>query len=360
MGRGGSRLFPLPALVFNPGFNKPVAHLPLINLALALPYPHWALGITHPSLGSVPSFASIPMSLCLLMPRCPAARWHSGDCAIPPRLTCWNLRLRFWEANYGLAGPSLASRYVCLSTVMLYFKNGVSTPFEVSPSLVAHSPLCSLTCFSCILSYQEAACVCAQLLSCVWLFATPWTSLAGSPVHGIFQARILEWVAISFSWGSSQPRNQTRTSCVSYIAGGFFTTVPPSKPNKKQYREVIRSTLDPDSLGFDCQFLALWPWARYLYSLGLFHTCRTGEIITYWWSMHSVPGIVLSPVHILTHLDFIPMPFRPTLQCSLRIRWANGWNSTLVHSLCSTNVSNTSLFSLLFKRGAWCRSSQEC
>ena len=42
----------------------------------------------------------------------------------------------------------------------------------------------------------------------------------GSSVHGIFQARILEWVAISPSRGSSQPRDRTLISC---IAGGFFT-----------------------------------------------------------------------------------------------------------------------------------------
>ena len=42
----------------------------------------------------------------------------------------------------------------------------------------------------------------------------------GSSVHEIFQARILEWVAISFSRGSSQPRDQTRVSCT---AGRFFT-----------------------------------------------------------------------------------------------------------------------------------------
>ena len=38
-------------------------------------------------------------------------------------------------------------------------------------------------------------------------------------VHGILQARILEWVAVSFSSGSSQPRDRTQ---VSRIAGGFF------------------------------------------------------------------------------------------------------------------------------------------
>ena len=38
-----------------------------------------------------------------------------------------------------------------------------------------------------------------KLLSRVRLLATPWTSLPGSSVHGIFQARVLEWIAISFS-----------------------------------------------------------------------------------------------------------------------------------------------------------------
>ena len=45
-------------------------------------------------------------------------------------------------------------------------------------------------------------------------------NLAGSYVHGIFQARILEWVAIPFSRGSSWPRGRTQ---VSWIAGRFFT-----------------------------------------------------------------------------------------------------------------------------------------
>ena len=49
----------------------------------------------------------------------------------------------------------------------------------------------------------------------------------GSSVHRILQASILEWVAISFSKGSSQPRGRTQVSC---IAGKFFTTEPPGKP----------------------------------------------------------------------------------------------------------------------------------
>ena len=40
------------------------------------------------------------------------------------------------------------------------------------------------------------------------------SSLPGSTVHGIFQARILDWAAISFSRGSSQPRDRTWVSCI--------------------------------------------------------------------------------------------------------------------------------------------------
>ena len=147
-----------------------------------------------------------------------------------------------------------------------------------------------------------------DVLSCVWFFATLWTvacqaplsmefsrqqyqswlpfpapgkwkwnfsrsvvtlcdptdcSLPGSFVHGIFQARVLEWVAISFSRGSSQPRDRTWVSHIGRqrlyhlkhqgsplpapgdlpnpgiepsglvspsLAGGFFTTESDGKP----------------------------------------------------------------------------------------------------------------------------------
>ena len=54
----------------------------------------------------------------------------------------------------------------------------------------------------------------------------------GSSLHGISQARIVEWVTISFSRGPSWPRNWTRISC---IEGGFFTTEPPGKPKRKTW-----------------------------------------------------------------------------------------------------------------------------
>ena len=83
-------------------------------------------------------------------------------------------------------------------------------------------------------------------------------SLPGSSIHGILQARILEWVAISFSRGSSQPRDWTQVSC---IAGRCFNlcatrevpneTIPTFKMFASEifslllYESVLQSSLDP-------------------------------------------------------------------------------------------------------------------
>ena len=53
----------------------------------------------------------------------------------------------------------------------------------------------------------------------------------GSSVHGILQARILEWVFISSSRGSSPPKDRTHVSCISFIVGRFIITEPLGKPN---------------------------------------------------------------------------------------------------------------------------------
>ena len=57
-------------------------------------------------------------------------------------------------------------------------------------------------------------CVSKVTQSCPTLCDIMDCSLPCSSVHGIFQARVLEWVAISFSRGSSQPRDQTWVSCI--------------------------------------------------------------------------------------------------------------------------------------------------
>ena len=64
--------------------------------------------------------------------------------------------------------------------------------------------------------------------SCLALCGPMGCSLSDFSVHGIFQARILEWAAISYSRALSQPRDQTLV--ISFIGRQiFFTTEPPGK-----------------------------------------------------------------------------------------------------------------------------------
>ena len=83
-------------------------------------------------------------------------------------------------------------------------------------------------------------------------FAVPWTVARQTPsVHGIFQ----ELVAISFSWGSSRPRDRTWVFC---IAGRFFTTEPAGK-------------LRPTSTSMFLMFKRLWgPIRNQMYFLSAF------------------------------------------------------------------------------------------
>jgi len=74
--------------------------------------------------------------------------------------------------------------------------------------------LCLLTTYRKVIAMLSASMCVLSHVSCVWLFVIP-RSLPGSSVHGILQARILEWVASSR--GSSQPRDWTCVSSVSCI-----------------------------------------------------------------------------------------------------------------------------------------------
>ena len=74
-------------------------------------------------------------------------------------------------------------------------------------------------------------CVCAQWrrTPCNPINCSP----PSSPVHGIFQTRILEWIAISSSRGPSRPKDQARVSCISCI--GRRILYPLSQPGKPIY-----------------------------------------------------------------------------------------------------------------------------
>ena len=66
-----------------------------------------------------------------------------------------------------------------------------------------------------------------SLQSCLTFCNHMDCSPPGSSVHGILQKRIMEWVAISSSRGSSQPRDRTHVSCIGWQV--FHTTEPPGR-----------------------------------------------------------------------------------------------------------------------------------
>ena len=66
-------------------------------------------------------------------------------------------------------------------------------------------------------------CVCAKSLQLCPTLCNPMDcSSPGSSVHGILQARVLEWVAMPSSRGYSRPRDQTQVSCISCIGRRVF------------------------------------------------------------------------------------------------------------------------------------------
>ena len=111
----------------------------------------------------------------------------------------------------------------------------------------------------------------AKLLQMCPIFATPWNcSPPDSSVHGILQARILEWVAVSFSRGSSWPRDQT---CVSYVSCTgrwvLYHLCHLGSPSKRyvhvQIPETLNATLFGERIFVDVIILRLswipgWQW----------------------------------------------------------------------------------------------------
>ena len=119
--------------------------------------------------------------------------------------------------------------------------------------------------------------------SCLTLWDSIDCSPPGSSLHGVFQATILEWVAISFSKRSSSLRDQI---CVSCVAGRFFTTEPP-KLFRVQCRTsfVAQLVKNLPANAEDERNAGLWipekiPWRRKcqsapLFLLGKFHGKRS-------------------------------------------------------------------------------------
>ena len=133
----------------------------------------------------------------------------------------WEIRDQFSQAgNSGRKGQVCFFRYQMLSCpLLLLFKQSCRVLWSEMESI--------LQC-SCLLPFwknmqenlKEAVLLCLVTQSCLTLCDPMDCSPPGFSVHGILQARMLEWVAMPSSRGSSQPRDRTQ---VSYISGRFFT-----------------------------------------------------------------------------------------------------------------------------------------
>ena len=74
--------------------------------------------------------------------------------------------------------------------------------------------------------FNHLCCCAKSLQSRQTLFEPMNCSLPGSSVHGILQSRILKWVAMPFSRGSSQPRDGTLVSCLPHRQAVFVFVFP--------------------------------------------------------------------------------------------------------------------------------------
>ena len=118
----------------------------------------------------------------------------------------------------------------------------------------------------------------------------PWTSLSMDFfVHGLLQARILEQVAISFSRGSSWPRDQTRVSC---IAGRFLPSESPGKSRLfilKFYAHAVR---------------IVW-WSFTAEHISVTITQIKKQNITVFLSSHHTPPVTVQAVNNLHYFSSI-------------------------------------------------------
>ena len=119
----------------------------------------------------------------------------------------WKFNLLSWALTQA---PESLIQTLYLTHPLGYLK-GTATSAQVERTL----DFCPLpTCFS----SNCSACMHAQLLQSYPTFCNPMDcSPPGSSVRGILQARILEWIAIPSSRGSSRPRNWTQVSCIPCI-----------------------------------------------------------------------------------------------------------------------------------------------
>ena len=132
-------------------------------------------------------------------------------------------------------------------------------------------------------------------------------SSPGSPVHGILQARILQWVAISSSTGSSRLRSQTWVSC---LAGSFFTNWATREAHSMEYLFIFFFFFFFLFIFFTLFFFCVSSWFILgTDSLSVVYIANTfSQCVAYHWALF----IRLFLVQILVCYDQIDQSFRIT------------------------------------------------
>ena len=129
----------------------------------------------------------------------------------------WDSVSRAWSPEH-----SYPIKWLSAFRLWLYFFS-----WQYICTCVSYMCICLHITYMCVLHVLAYACM--LMLSCVGLCDHMGCDLPGSSVHGIFQAIILEWVAISYS--RRFPNSDwTHISCVSCHGGQFFTTAPRGNP----------------------------------------------------------------------------------------------------------------------------------
>ena len=149
--------------------------------------------------------------------------------------------------DYGMPGSSVHGilQARILEWVAIPFSRGSSWPWDWT------RVFCIAGRFFMVWATREAhrMCLCVSVLVvqlCLTLCNSTDCSPSGSSVHGICQARILEWVAIPFSRGSFWLRDRTQVSC---IAARFFTVWATSEALVKDYYWLFPAlTMKPGSI----------------------------------------------------------------------------------------------------------------
>ena len=131
-----------------------------------------------------------------------------------------NLCMCLWVSlGLGIHYPVFMCKHICMCGYVPIFHLLNKTFYDSLEAQVPGQPLGMRLMLLCLCSLSIRLCptLCDPM---------DWSPL-GSSVHGIFPTRILEWVVIFFTRGSSQPRDRACVFCVCHNAGRFFTTEPP-------------------------------------------------------------------------------------------------------------------------------------